>query len=79
MINGMNLILILLIFRSLMAMSLDVPNVPKGVKEAIYIRALKPELNRDGGRFILSHIWDNSLTSFKPSGSSGVTVNSIQQ
>ena len=51
----------------------------RGVKEAIYIRAHKPELNWDGGRFILPHIWDNSLTSLKPSGSSGVTVNPIQQ
>ena len=35
----------------------------RGVKEAIYIRTLKPALNRDGGRYQLSHIWDRSLTS----------------
>ena len=51
----------------------------RGVKESIYIRAHKPELNRDGGRVILPHICDNSLTSLKPSGSSGIAVNPIQQ
>ena len=35
----------------------------RGVKEAIYIRALRPSLNRDGGRFQLPHIWDPLLTS----------------
>ena len=33
----------------------------RGVKEAIYIRANKPSLNRDGGRFNLSPIWTNTL------------------
>ena len=33
----------------------------RGVKEAIYIRATKPSLNKDGGRFNLSPIWTNIL------------------
>ena len=33
----------------------------RGVKEAIYIRALMPSLNRDGSRFQLSYIWDSLL------------------
>ena len=33
----------------------------RGVKEAIYIRALNPSLNRDGGRFILPPVWDNII------------------
>ena len=33
----------------------------RGVKEAIFIRANKPSLNRDGGRFNLSPIWNNIL------------------
>lgn len=35
----------------------------RGVKESIYIRALKPSLNRDGGRHNLPHIWDNVIRS----------------
>ena len=35
----------------------------RGIKEAIYIRAHKPALNRDGGRNNLPHVWDNTLTS----------------
>ena len=31
----------------------------RGVKEAIFIHAMKPSLNRDGGRFNLSPIWHN--------------------
>ena len=46
----------------------------RGVKEAIYIRALQPALNRDGGRFNLPHVWDNTLTSLTPS--SGVDAQS---
>ena len=29
----------------------------RGVKEAIYIRALNPSLNRDGGRYNLPPVW----------------------
>jgi hypothetical protein len=35
----------------------------RGVKEAAYIRLYHPDLNRDGGRFHLPHVWDNILTS----------------
>ena len=35
----------------------------RGIKEAIYIRALKPDLNRDGGRHQLPTIWDVTLQS----------------
>ena len=31
----------------------------RGVKESIFIHAIKPSLNRDGGRFNLSPIWHN--------------------
>ena len=31
----------------------------RGVKEAIYICATSPSLNRDGGRYQLSVIWKN--------------------
>ena len=30
----------------------------RGIKESIYIRALKPDLNRDGGRHHLPSVWD---------------------
>ena len=33
----------------------------RGVKEAIHIRALKPSLNRDGGRYNLPLIWNNII------------------
>ena len=33
----------------------------RGVKEAIYIRALNPSLNRHGGRFNLPPVWDNII------------------
>ncbi|XP_052221647.1 uncharacterized protein LOC127838114 [Dreissena polymorpha] len=32
----------------------------RGVKDAIYIRALRPDLNKDGGRYQLSHTWDHT-------------------
>ncbi|KAH3813089.1 hypothetical protein DPMN_141539 [Dreissena polymorpha] len=43
------------------------------VKEAIYIRAIRPALNKDGGRYQLSHTWDHALTSLTPT-ISGVNV-----
>ena len=33
----------------------------RGVKEAIFIRALNPSLNRDGGRYNLPPVWDNII------------------
>ena len=33
----------------------------RGVKEAIYIRALKPSLNKDGGRYNLPPVWNNII------------------
>ena len=48
----------------------------RGVKEAVYIRAHRPALNRDGGRFNLPHIWDNTLISLTPL--SGISVNPQQ-
>ena len=33
----------------------------RGVKEAIYIKALNPSLNRDGGRYNLPAVWDNII------------------
>ncbi|KAI8506131.1 hypothetical protein Bbelb_164840 [Branchiostoma belcheri] len=35
----------------------------RGIKEAIYIRALQPSLNRDGGRYRLQTTFDPLLTS----------------
>ncbi|KAH3792276.1 hypothetical protein DPMN_145767 [Dreissena polymorpha] len=37
--------------------------IERGVKEAIYIRALRPVLNKDRGRYKLSHTWDLVLHS----------------
>ncbi|KAH3714707.1 hypothetical protein DPMN_057404 [Dreissena polymorpha] len=45
----------------------------RGVKEAIYIRALRPALNKDGDRYQLSHTCDHTLTSLTPT-ISGVNV-----
>ena len=33
----------------------------RGVKEVIYIIALNPSLNRDGGRYNLPPVWDNNI------------------
>ena len=33
----------------------------RGVKEAIYIRARRPSLNKDGGRYNLPPIWNNII------------------
>ena len=34
----------------------------RGVKEVIYIRALHPSLNRDGGRYNLPPLYNNMIT-----------------
>ena len=34
----------------------------RGVKEAIYIKAMHPNLNRDGGIYSLPPVWDNIIT-----------------
>ena len=33
----------------------------RGVKEAIFIKAMNPSLNRDGGRYSLPPVWDNII------------------
>ena len=33
----------------------------RGVKEAIFVRALNPSLNRDGGMYNLPPVWDNII------------------
>ena len=38
----------------------------RGVKEAIYIRANKPSLNRDTGRYNLPSVWNNTIKKFGP-------------
>ena len=38
----------------------------RGVKEAIYIRAYQPSLNKDGGRYRLPRVYDPLLTSLPP-------------
>ena len=35
----------------------------RAIKEAIYIRVNNPTLNRNIGKYNLSHIWDNVLFS----------------
>ena len=35
----------------------------RAIKEAIYIRVSKPTLNRNIGKYSLSHIWDEALYS----------------
>ena len=37
------------------------PNFISSIKEALYIRANNPSLNRNVGKFHLPHIWDEVL------------------
>ena len=34
-----------------------------GSKQAVYIRQLHPDLNKDGGWYNLPHVWDNIIQS----------------
>ena len=44
-------------------LTVDTKWFERGVKEAIYIRALKPSLNKDGGRYNLPAVWTNIIRS----------------
>ena len=48
----------------------------RGVKEAVYIRARKPSLNRDGGRFNLPVVWTNLLEKHVRGPGPGTSKNS---
>ena len=50
----------------------------RGVKESIYIRALKPSLNRDGGRYNLPPIWNNIIARRLKDGKTGTTAGGAQ-
>ena len=45
----------------------------RGVKEAIHIRALKPSLNRDGGRYNVPPIWNNIIKERLTESAAGTT------
>ena len=46
---------------SLLVGSLLMVGLPRLIKESIFIRVNNPTLNRNIGRFQLSHIWDRVL------------------
>ena len=45
----------------------------RGVKEAIYIRAMNPSLNRDGGRYNLPLVWNNIIKERLTDNGAGTT------
>ena len=42
-------------------LTVDINQLERGVKEAIYIRVAKPGLNKEGGHYILPAVWINLL------------------
>ena len=45
----------------------------RGVKEAIYIQAMNPSLNRDGGRYNLPPVWNNIIKEKLTENGAGTT------
>ena len=50
-------------FSNIKVLDRDQNWLERGIREAIYIRALKPTLNRHKGRYTLPAVWDQVLKS----------------